>query len=154
MKLTQRIGGLEKKNIIGDASEDPENHDQMVRLRASKIAAIAQDFPATNIDGDVAAELLVISWGATFGAIKSAINLLQTDGYKIAHIHLRYLNPLPNDLELLIKKFKQVVAIETNLGQLTQILRAKYLIDIKLISRVTGRQFTTSELKISLKEFL
>lgn len=152
--LTHRIGGLEKKNIIGDPSEDADNHDQMVRLRASKIAKIAQDFTATTIDGDVTAELLVISWGATFGTIKSTINLLQAEGYKIAHIHLRYLNPLPNDLDLLIKQFTQVVAIETNLGQLTQILRAKYLVDIKLISRVSGRQFITSELKLRLKEFL
>ncbi len=152
--LTHRIGGLEKKNISGEVNYTPENHDQMVRIRALKIDAIAKNLPATTILGDVEAKLVVISWGSTFGVTKSVINLLCADGFKVAHVHLRYLNPLPNDLGLLIKKFDRVVCIEANLGQLTQILRAKYLIDIKLISNVTGKQFMVNELKKAILNYL
>ena len=144
--LTHRIGGLEKQNISGDISYDPENHQHMVKIRALKIARIADDIAATQVNGDPAAQLLLISWGSTLGVVTAAVNQLATEGVTVAHIHLRNLHPLPADLGAILHKYKRWVCIEANLGQLSQILRAKFLIDIQLISKVTGQQFLIKEL--------
>jgi len=150
--LTHRIGGLEKKDPTSEISYDPANHDRMVRIRAAEINAIANDFPSISIIGDIDGKLLIIGWGSSLGVITTTINSLRNEGHKIAYIHLRYLNPLPNDLAKLLHQYRKIVVIEANLGQLTQILRAKYLIDVQLISKVTGRQFLLSELRNAILE--
>ncbi len=122
--LEHRIGGLEKDQLTGAVSYDAENHDAMVRLRADKVAKIAQDIPATSIHGDAAGEVLVVGWGSTHGAITQAVNKLRAQGKKISSVHLRHLNPLPPDLEGVLRRFDKVVVPEMNLGQLVKVLRA------------------------------
>lgn len=152
--LTHRIGGLEKQEVTGEVSYDSANHSNMVQIRANKITAIAKELPATNILGIPTAKLLIIGWGSSFGVIQTIINSLIAEGYQLAYLHLRYLNPLPNDLRAICSKFQQIVVIEANLGQLTQLLRAKYLLDIKLISQMTGKQFSMPELKTAILNYL
>ena len=141
-----RIGGLEKGHIDGGVSYDPANHELMCRLRAEKVERVAADIPASEILGDESGDLLFIGWGSTYGAIRSATLRLQEMGKKVSAVHLRYLNPLPPDLKSIMENFKQVVIPELNMGQLSMVLRAKMLIDVKSISKVQGKPFKEMEL--------
>lgn len=144
--LEHRIGGLEKANITGNVSYDPDNHDAMVRLRARKVAGIAQDIPPTEIFGEPAGDALIVGWGGTRGAITCAAEVLQEKGLSVSSIHLRYINPLPPDLGEILSRFNKVFVAEINLGQLWTVLRAKYLVDAISINEVRGKPFTIQEI--------
>ena len=144
--LEHRIGGLEKSED-GGVSYDPENHEKMTHLRADKINGIAKSYHPISIKGEKEGDLLVIGWGGTYGAISSATKVLQDEGFSISSIHLRHLNPLPNDLEKLLDSFKNVIVPEINLGQLSTILKAKYVRNILSYNRVQGKPFKVTELR-------
>jgi len=144
--LEHRIGGLEKSED-GGVSYDPENHEQMTHLRSEKVERIADSLPATQLHGNGEGDLLVIGWGGTYGAITSAVQAMQAEGFSVSSLHLRHLNPLPKDLGDIISKFKKVIVPELNLGQLSLILRAKYLVDAVPLTKVQGKPFKVSELR-------
>lgn len=150
--LEHRIGGIEKDSLTGAVSYDPVNHEKMVRTRAAKVAAVAQDYKPLEVNGDRKGEMLVVGWGSTYGSITGAVEALRAKGRKVSHVHLRNLNPLPNDLGELLASFDKVVVPELNLGQLQQILRAKYLVDAKGINKVQGKPFQVSELVARIEE--
>ena len=148
-----RIGGLEKTED-GVVSYDAENHEKMCRLRAKKVERMAEDLPPAEVIGEASGKVLVIGWGSTRGSIAMAVDQLQEEGHAVSHTHLRYLNPLPKNLGKLMKEFDHVVAPELNLGQLSLVLRAKYLVDVKSINKVQGRAFLISELVEQIKDYL
>ncbi|MEN7973457.1 MAG: 2-oxoacid:acceptor oxidoreductase subunit alpha [Verrucomicrobiota bacterium] len=148
-----RIGGLEKTDA-GTVSYDAENHEKMCRLRARKIERIAEDIPPAEVLGEESGKVLVVGWGSTYGSITMAVERLQSEGHSVSYVHLRYINPLPRNLGELMKRFECVVAPEMNLGQLSMVLRAKYLVDVKSISKVRGRAFLISELVEQIKSYL
>ena len=150
--LEHRIGGIEKDSLTGAVSYDPANHEKMVRLRAEKVARVAQDYAPLQVNGERTGEILVVGWGSTKGAITAAVGEMRRKGRSISHVHLRNLNPLPNDLGELLKGFEKVVVPELNMGQLLQILRAKYLVDAKGINKIQGKPFTVSELVARIEE--
>ena len=144
--LEHRIGGLEKSED-GGVSYDPENHEKMTHLRAEKVNGIANSYDPLTVQGEQEGDLLVIGWGGTYGAISSATKVLQDEGFSISSVHLRHLNPLPNELESLLCSFKKVIVPELNLGQLSTILKAKYVKDIISYSKVQGKPFKVTELR-------
>ncbi len=151
--LEHRIGGLEKSED-GGVSYDPENHEQMTHLRAEKVERIADSLPPLQLHGEGEGDLLVIGWGGTYGAITSAVQAMKAEGFSISSVHLRHLNPLPKDLGDLFKKFKKVIVPELNLGQLSLILRAKYLVDAIPLTKVQGKPFKVSELREAFHKHL
>ena len=144
--LEHRIGGLEKSED-GGVSYDPENHEKMTHLRAEKVNGIANSYDPLAVQGEKEGDLLVIGWGGTYGAISSATKVLQDEGFSISSVHLRHLNPLPNELESLLCSFKKVIVPELNLGQLSTILKAKYVKDIVSYNKVQGKPFKVTELR-------
>ncbi len=148
-----QLGGLEKQSDTGRVSYDATNHQNMVTLRAQKIAGIAKHFSKIQIEGNKAASILLIGWGSTYGSLKSAITQLETEGLPVAFVQLRHLNPLPDDLGALLGRYKQILVAELNSGQLCQVLRARYLIDAKPISQCNGQPFTTSYLVNTIKDY-
>ena len=154
-ELMHRIGGLEKQHETGNVSYDAANHELMTKLRAEKIIRIADEIPDLIIDtGNANAQLLVLGWGSTYGAIKTAVQELIQEGHDVAHIHLRHINPFPKNLEALLKGYKQILIPEMNSGQLIQLIRAKYLAPAVGFSKVQGLPFTTSELKNKILELI
>jgi 2-oxoglutarate ferredoxin oxidoreductase subunit alpha len=151
--LEHRIGGLEKAED-GGVSYDPENHENMTHLRADKINGIAKSYDPISVQGDAQGDLLVIGWGGTYGAISSATKMLQDEGFSVSSIHLRHLNPLPNDLGDLIKSFKKVIVPELNLGQLSTILRSTYVTDIIAFNKIQGKPFKVAELREEFSKHL
>jgi 2-oxoglutarate ferredoxin oxidoreductase subunit alpha len=152
--LEHRIGGLEKQDITGDVSYDPQNHDRMIRLRAEKIERIANDIPLATVEGDGEGEMLVVGWGGTYGSIKNAVVRQRQKGHSVSHLHLRYLNPLPNNVGEILYKFKKILVPEINLGQLVKILRAKYLVPAIGFNRVRGLPFKSMEIENEIEEML
>jgi 2-oxoglutarate ferredoxin oxidoreductase subunit alpha len=148
--LEHRIGGLEKADVSGNVSYDPENHERMVHLRAEKIARIRRVLPPAKLEGDPDAPVVVVGWGSTYGAISAAVARTRSLGHKVAHLHLRYLNPFPENLGGLLRGRKRVLVAELNLGQLCQLIRAEYLVDAKPISKVQGVPFLVAELEEAL----
>jgi len=144
--LEHRIGGLEKEDGTGNVSYDPLNHEKMVHLRAEKIARIADDIPAVQVNGKDSGRVLVIGWGSTYGAITSAVESLQHRGAPVSSIHLRYLNPLPKNLPEILARFEKVLVAELNLGQLRWLLRARFLVDAAGLNKVQGKPFKVSEI--------
>ena len=142
--LEHRIGGLEKQDVTGSVSYDPANHEHMVHTRAKKVAGIQPAGAPFLMTGPDKGDLLLLSWGSTYGAVKAATLVLREEGEQVSHCHLRYLNPLP-DLGALLKNFRQILIPEMNLGQLLMFIRAKYLIDAKGLNKVRGQPFTISE---------
>ena len=151
--LEHRLGGLEK-NEEGSVSYDPENHQKMVRLRDAKVKGIAKTYPKTHVNGKEKGDLLILGWGGTWGAITSAIKELQAEGISVSSVHLRYIHPLPNDLEGILKNFKKVLIPELNLGQLNSIIRSEYLIDTEVFHKVKGLPFTIQEIKNRARDIL
>ncbi|MEE1540680.1 MAG: hypothetical protein V1243_06240, partial [Arenicellales bacterium] len=143
--LEHRVGGLEKDLLMGRVSYDPDNHQQMVETRAAKIAGMAKDFPPLEVNGPDNADLLILGWGGTTGAITSAGEQLRAKGYSVANCTLRYLNPLPNDLCEVLERYKQVLIPELNLGQLKLLIRAHCLIDPIGLNKVTGKPIKIQE---------
>ncbi|HSR87933.1 MAG TPA: 2-oxoacid:acceptor oxidoreductase subunit alpha, partial [Pontiella sp.] len=148
-----RIGGLEKTEA-GAVSYDAENHDKMCRLRAEKVQRIANDIPPAALLGEKSGQVLVIGWGSTRGAITMAVERLQAEGASVSYTHLRHLNPLPKNIGELMQRFEHVVVPEINLGQLSRILRAEYLVDVKSINKVPGRMFLISDLVEGIRQYL
>jgi 2-oxoglutarate ferredoxin oxidoreductase subunit alpha len=150
--LEHRIGGLEKEDITGNVSYDPKNHHRMVNLRAEKVARIASDIPEAEVFGDPEGELLVAGWGSTFGCIQSAVQRVRRRGGKVSHVHLRYLNPFPRNLESVLEKFDKVLVPELNLGQLLLLLRGKFLVDAVGLNKVEGLPFKIKEIEQKIEE--
>jgi 2-oxoglutarate ferredoxin oxidoreductase subunit alpha len=144
--LEHRVGGLEKEYLSGNVSYAPMNHEQMVRVRARKVAGIAAEIPPTEVRGAPQGDLLVIGWGSTFGSIAAAVKEAQQQRKAVSHVHLRYLNPLPSDLPGIISRFRKVLVPEMNLGQLVKILRAEYLVDAVGLNKIQGLPFKVSEI--------
>jgi 2-oxoglutarate ferredoxin oxidoreductase subunit alpha len=144
--LEHRIGGLSKEAVTGNVSYAPLNHEQMVRLRARKVAGIARDLPPTEVFGPADPDLLVVAWGSTFGAVRQAVIELQESGHSVSQVHLRHLNPLPADLGDILGRARRVLVPEINLGQLVRVLRAEYLVPAIGYQKVQGRPFKVSEL--------
>jgi 2-oxoglutarate/2-oxoacid ferredoxin oxidoreductase subunit alpha len=152
--LEHRIGGLEKDDITGNVSYDPFNHEQMVKIRAQKIANIANDIPLLEVNGPEKGDLLVIGWGGTFGALVSAVERSQRKGYSVAHAHLRYMNPMPRNIGEVLKRYKKVLVPELNAGQLRFLLRAEFLVDAIGLNKIQGRPFLVSEIESKIAEIL
>ncbi|MGZ4210829.1 MAG: 2-oxoacid:acceptor oxidoreductase subunit alpha [Actinomycetota bacterium] len=145
--LEHRVGGLEKQDGTGNVSYDPQNHEYMSRIRAAKVAKIADDIPLLEVDDPSGeAELLVISWGSTFGAIRAGCERVRRSGKKVAHAQLYHLNPLPKNTGDVLRAYKRVLVPEINLGQLVKILRAEYLVDAKSYTKMQGQPFRFSEI--------
>jgi 2-oxoglutarate ferredoxin oxidoreductase subunit alpha len=153
--LEHRIGGLEKQNITGNVSYDPENHQLMIKLREEKVEKIATNIPDQKLDsGPEKGQLLVLGWGSTYGVIKSSVAELQSQGVAVAHAHIRYLRPFPKNLGDIIKNFDQVLIPEINNGQLIKIIRDKYLVDAKAYNKIMGVPITKSELVETIRKML
>jgi 2-oxoglutarate ferredoxin oxidoreductase subunit alpha len=153
--LEHRVGGLEKQNITGNVSYDPENHQMMVKVRQEKIDKIADYIPEQKIDnGPENGKVLVLGWGSTYGAIKSAIVDLLAEGHSVSHVHLRYVRPFPKNLGDIIKNFDHVLIPELNNGQLIKIIRDQYLVDAKGYNKIMGIPFTKHELVDEIKKLL
>lgn len=150
--LAHRVGGIEKEDGRGDISYTPANHSKMVHLRQAKIDGIANDIPLATITGDADAEVCLLGWGSTWAAIDAAVQRTRRVGTKVAWIHLTHLNPLPPNLGDLLKSFKTVLVPELNMGQLCHLVRGKFLIDAKPISKVQGLPFTSAELENAVNE--
>jgi 2-oxoglutarate ferredoxin oxidoreductase subunit alpha len=144
--LEHRVGGLEKDYTTGNISYDAANHERMVRVRASKIERVADDLGPTDVAGSELGEVLVIGWGSTYGAITEAVRILNREGLAVGHVHLRWLNPLPRDLEKTLKRFKRIIVPETNMGQLVRVLRDRYLVDAIPLNKMEGRPFKVTEI--------
>jgi 2-oxoglutarate ferredoxin oxidoreductase subunit alpha len=149
--LEHRIGGLEKADGLGNVSYDPENHHKMTLLRAAKVAGIAKDIAPLDVYGPESGELLIVGWGSTYGAIRSAVERLNAAGKPVAHAHLRHLNPFPANLGAILRSYDRVIVPEMNLGQLAMLLRAKFLVDVHSYSRVRGLPISLSELARDLE---
>jgi 2-oxoglutarate ferredoxin oxidoreductase subunit alpha len=153
--LEHRIGGLEKQNNTGNVSYDPENHQLMVKIRQEKVDKIADYIPEQTLDsGPETGKILVLGWGSTYGAIKSAVAELQEQGYSVSHAHLRYVRPFPKNLGTILKNFEQVLIPEINNGQLIKIIRDQYFIDAKGYNKIMGIPITKTELIMKLQEML
>jgi 2-oxoglutarate ferredoxin oxidoreductase subunit alpha len=149
--LEHRVGGLEKHEQTGHVNYEPLNHERMVRLRAAKVEAVGADVPPAEPVGD-GEGLLVVGWGSTYGAITAAVRSQRRKGRKVAHLHLRHLNPLPTNLDEVLKRYDKVVVPEMNMGQLVWLLRAKYLVDAEGFNKIQGKPFTVSELEAKIDE--
>jgi len=152
--LEHRLGGLEKQHETGAVSHDPENHETMCRLRAEKVERIARFIPRQEVSGPPGGDLLVISWGGTWGPVSNAVTRCRESGHLVAHAHLRYLNPFPANLGELMARYQRVLVPELNGGQLAMLLRAKYLVDAIPFGKLKGRPFTISEVEAQIEEVL
>src|SRR6476620_793830 len=151
--LEHRIGGLEKENITGNVSYDPENHQLMVKIRQEKVDKIALNIPEQTIDnGPEKGDVLVLGWGSTYGVIKTAVESLLKEGYSVAHAHLRYLRPFPRNLGEILRNYKTIMVPEINNGQLIKIIRDKYMVDAKGYNKIMGIPITKTELVEEIKK--
>ncbi|MFL5642774.1 MAG: 2-oxoglutarate ferredoxin oxidoreductase subunit alpha, partial [Chloroflexota bacterium] len=152
--LEHRIGGLEKADITGNVSYDPENHHRMQLLRQEKVGRIADDIPDVVPYGPSSGDLLVLGWGSTYGAIRSAVERLQSEGRSVAHAHLRHLNPFPKNLGEVVTSYRRVLIPEVNLGQLLLLVRARYLVDAIGYDKVRGKPFRIAEIQAEAQRIL
>ena len=152
--LEHRTGGLEREHVTGNVSYSPTNHEFMVRLRARKIAGVAAEIPPTQVTGPAEGDLLILGWGSTYGAITTAVRELHAAGLSVAHVHLRYVNPLPPDLGAVLKRYRKVLVPEMNLGQLVRLIRAEYLVDAVVLSKAQGRPFKVAEIVSGARKIL
>ncbi|MHC4399212.1 MAG: 2-oxoacid:acceptor oxidoreductase subunit alpha [Planctomycetota bacterium] len=152
--LMHRIGGLEKQNLTGAVSYDPANHQQMINLRAQKVANVAHDVPSQAVEGPAGGRLLLLGWGGTYGALATAARELWQRGASVAHAHLRYLNPLPANLGELLSRYEKVMVAELNLGQLRSRIRGEFLVDAEGLNKVTGRPFAVAEVVEAVEQLL
>jgi 2-oxoglutarate ferredoxin oxidoreductase subunit alpha len=153
--LEHRIGGLEKQNITGNVSYDPENHELMVKIRQEKVDRIADYIPEQHLDsGPEKGRLLVLGWGSTYGSIKTAVGELQKEGHSVSHAHLRYIRPFPKNLGKIIANFDEILIPELNNGQLIRVIRDQYFVDATGYNKIMGIPFTRSELVKKMREML
>ena len=152
--LEHRIGGLEKLDVLGTISYDPDNHHQMQLLRAEKVARIARDIPPLQVFGPPEGDLLILGWGSTYGAIRSAVERLQERGRKVAHAHLRHLNPFPTNTGDVVRAYDRVLIPEINMGQLRMLIRSMFLVDAEGFNLVRGKSFQISEIQAKAEQVL
>lgn len=152
--LEHRIGGIEKEDVTGNVNYDPDNHHHMVKTRAQKVENIANEFGPTEIFGKKSGDLLILSWGGTMGACRSAAEALQGEKLKVSHLNLRWINPFPNDLGEILIKFKNVLIPEINNGQLIKMIRAEYLVDAKGLNLVRGKPISSEDIQHTVKEMI
>lgn len=152
--LEHRVGGLEKQHITGNVSYDPENHEFMVKIRVEKIERIANDIPLAEVEGDPEGDLLIVGWGSTYGAIKSAVERKRKEGKSVSMLHLRYLHPLQKNVGEILYRFNNILVPELNLGQLAKVLRAKYLVPAISLSKVQGLPFKAVEIENKIDEII
>ncbi|MFM7926896.1 MAG: 2-oxoacid:acceptor oxidoreductase subunit alpha [Pirellula sp.] len=150
--LMHRVGGIEKEDGTGNISYDPENHQKMVHIRAQKVANAAKLLPPQEVEGPQSCDLLVLSWGGTYGACLTAVQRAQAAGKSVAHAHLRYLNPFPSNLGEILGRYKKVLIPELNMGQLRMLVRSRYLVDAIGYNKIKGKPFTVSELYETILE--
>lgn len=150
--LEHRIGGLEKANIYGNVSYDPDNHDTMIHIREEKIKNIKNDIPLLEVDGEQSGDLLVLGWGGTYGSIKEAVTKARVMGYKVSQAHFQYLNPFPKNTGDVLKNFKNVLIPEINLGQLAKIIRSKFLVDVIQLNVIRGLPLKVSDIIEKIKD--
>lgn len=153
--LEHRIGGLEKQDVSGNVSYDADNHQHMVKTRQAKVDKIADYIPLQTLDsGPDKGKILVLGWGSTYGAIKSAVSELQAEGHAVSHAHIRYLRPFPRNLGEIIASFEQVLIPEINNGQLIRIIRDQFLVDAKGYNKIMGVPITRGELIDAIRKML
>ena len=152
--LMHRIGGLEKEDITGNVNYEPANHQHMINTRAKKVENVALEVPLQEIEGPSSGDLLVLSWGGTYGACKTAVETCLEQGLSVAHAHLRWLHPFPRNLEKILRSYKKVLIPELNMGQLRTFIRAKYLIDAQGLNKVQGRPFAVQEVVAAIRQHL
>jgi 2-oxoglutarate ferredoxin oxidoreductase subunit alpha len=150
--LEHRVGGLEKEDLTGDVSYDPDNHEKMVMQREAKRDKIADFIPPQKVDNGVEnGETVVLGWGSTYGSIRTAVHELRTEGMDVSHIHLQYISPFPRNLEELLKGYDNVLVPEINNGQLVRLIRGKFQMKAIGINKIKGRPFGVEELKQEIK---
>lgn len=152
--LEHRLTGLESEDGSGNVSYLPENHQRMTDLRAAKVAGIARELPPVEVNGAERGKLLLVGWGGTHGAITSAVNDARAEGFDVSSIHLRHLNPFPQNLAEVLGRFEQVLVCELNYGQLWRLLRAEFLVNARLLSKVQGQPFKVSEIRARIEQLL
>ncbi|MEO8088395.1 MAG: 2-oxoglutarate ferredoxin oxidoreductase subunit alpha, partial [Bacteroidota bacterium] len=153
--LEHRIGGIEKQHETGNISYEPANHEFMVRLRDAKVEKIADYIPKITIeDGTEKGKLLILGWGSTYGAIKSAVKQARLKGYDVSHAHLRYIKPFPKNLGEILYNFEHVIIPEMNTGQLIKVIRDKFLIPAEGFNKIQGMPFTAAEILNKIEEKL
>ena len=145
--LEHRIGGIETEDLTGNVSYDPDNHHYMVETRAKKVDAIANEIASSEIFGSKSGDLLILSWGGTKGACRSATEALKADGKKVGHLHLRWINPFPKDLGEKLIKFKNILIPEINYGQLIKLIRAEFLVDAQGLNQVRGKPISSADIQ-------
>ena len=150
--LAHRIGGLEKADGTGNISYDGANHERMTELRAAKVEGIARDIPPLVVDAEPGASLLVLGWGSSEGAIRAGVRRARDAGHTVACAHLRHLNPFPSNTGDVLRSFDRVLVPEMNTGQLSQLLRAKYLVDVESFCKVQGQPLFASEIEEEIAE--
>ena len=150
--LEHRVGGLEKWDDSGNVSYDPDNHHHMTELRQNKVDIIANEIPKCKVYGKDKGDVLILGWGGTHGAIRSSVEMLINEGENVSHLHLRHLNPLPKDLGEIIVKFQKIIIPELNMGQLSTIIRSKFLIDAIGLNKIAGKPFTKTEIYKKIKQ--
>ena len=150
--LEHRVGGLEKQRDTGNVSYDPDNHAYMTRIRAEKVQRLEDFIPLQEVYGPPEGKLLVLSWGSTFGAVRTAVERVRATGKSVSHAHLRYLNPFPRNLGKLLASFDRVLIPEMNMGQLALLIRARYLVDAITYAKVEGRPFRISDVRAKIEE--
>jgi 2-oxoglutarate ferredoxin oxidoreductase subunit alpha len=152
--LEHRIGGLEKQHLTGNVNYEAQNHEFMVRLRAEKVERIANDIPDATVEGDQKGEMLLVGWGGTYGAIKTAAINLRAKGLNVSHLHLKHLNPMPKNVGEILYGFKQILVPELNLGQLVKVLRSKYLVPAIGLNKIQGQPFKSTEIEKKVEEMM
>lgn len=153
--LEHRIGGIERADGTGHISYEPDNHQHMTDLRADKVARAAAHLPPAAIElGDAESDVAVVAWGSTYGPVEAAVNELLKEGRRVAHVHLRSLSPLPEGLEELLRRFKRVLVVEMNNGQLRRLIRSEFLIPAEGLNQVSGRPFTVAKVKSAVRQLL
>jgi 2-oxoglutarate ferredoxin oxidoreductase subunit alpha len=152
--LEHRIGGLEKEDVTGNISYDPDNHDRMIKLRAAKIERIVDDIPLQDVEGDKEGKLLVVGWGGTYGAIRSAVDSARARGLSVSHAHIRYLNPFPRNLGEILYRYENILVPEINNGQLIKLLKAKYLVKAVPFNKIKGLPLRAEEIEEAIDSIL
>ncbi len=150
--LEHRVGGLEKSDVTGSVSQDPMNHQKMSEYRRDKIEKISKDIPEVKVEGSQQGDILLISWGSTYGAAKTAFDKLNREGFKLGFINLKYLNPFPANLGNVLKNFKRILIPEMNLGQLKFIIQAKFLLPVTGLHKIQGKPFKAVEIENKIRE--
>ena len=152
LPVEHRVGGLEKQDGTGNVCYDADNHQLMTDLRAEKVARVVADVPDLEVHGNESGKVLLVGWGSTFGAIRSAVNRSHEEGLDVSQIHIRHICPFPANLGDILSRFEKVIVPEMNAGQLVLLLRARYLVDAQGLNKVEGMPFKVREIMTAIQE--